>query len=113
MGVKCKIEILILVVVFLSWPVLAAGKEKSTTDRKAMEAKQAINNAETIRLKARSVDGEWRDTGRYIKKAQAAFKAGAYEKAINFAQQAHEQGEAGYSQAMSQQELQLPSYLKQ
>jgi rhodanese-related sulfurtransferase len=112
MRIKCRLGILMLVAAFVGGPVLAAGKGKAAVNQKAMEAEKAISAAEAARKKAASVDGEWRDTGKIIKKAKTAVKDGAFNQAIKLAKKAREQGEEGYSQAVSQQKLQIPSYLK-
>jgi len=75
-------------------------------------AEEAIAAAEKARKKAASVKGEWRDTGKIIKKAKAALKKGQVEKAIELANQAEHQGHAGYEQAQSQKELRVPTYLQ-
>ena len=88
----------------------AAKSSKSSGDKAAAES--AIAAAESARKKAASVDGEWRDTGKMIKKAQAALKAGDSAKAIKLAKKAEKQGKLGYEQAHAQQTLNMPSYLK-
>ena len=75
-------------------------------------AQSAIVAAESAQKKAASLDGEWRDTGKMIKKAKAAQAEGNYDQAIKLANKAERQGELGYEQAHSQKELQIPSYLK-
>jgi major membrane immunogen (membrane-anchored lipoprotein) len=75
-------------------------------------AKMAIAAADESRKKAGKVAGEWRDTAKILKKAKAAEKAGDFSKAIKLAKTAWSQGQNGYEQAMSQQELVIPSYLK-
>lgn len=77
-------------------------------------AQTAIDKAETSRTHAASVSGEWRDTGKLIKKAKAALKAGEFDKAIKLAGKAERQGSYGYEQAVSQKaqvNLTSPSYL--
>ncbi len=86
----------------------AMAAENSTS------AKSAIDKAETSRQHAASVDGEWRDTGKMIKKAKAALKEGKFDKAVKLAYAAERQGSYGYEQAVSQQSqnnLTMPSYL--
>jgi uncharacterized membrane protein YdfJ with MMPL/SSD domain len=78
----------------------------------AASAADAIARADAARKKAASVDGEWRDTGKFIKKAEEAAKAGDYEKAIKLAKKAEDEGMLGYEQQVSQRELKMPSYLK-
>ncbi len=75
-------------------------------------ASKAIAAADASRKKAGKVGGEWRDTGKMIKKAKKAAEAGDFAKAVKLAKKAWEQGQMGYDQAMSQQELRMPSYLK-
>lgn len=75
-------------------------------------AEIAIASAEKSRQHAASVDGEWRDTGKMIKKAKAAMKDGQFDKAIKLAHFAERQGKYGYEQAVSQKTLKMPSYLK-
>jgi len=88
----------------------AANSSEKSGDNAAAEA--AIAAAESARKKAASIDGEWRDTGKMIKKAQAALKAGDSAKAIKLAKKAEKQGKLGYEQAHAQQEFKTPSYLK-
>lgn len=78
----------------------------------AAAAEKAIAAAQAAQKKADSVDGEWRDTGKLIKQAQAALKAGEHDKAIKLAKQAEQQGKSGYEQAVSQKELRMPSFFK-
>ncbi|WP_428609909.1 hypothetical protein [Sedimenticola sp.] len=78
----------------------------------AAMASDAIAKAEAARKKAASVDGEWRDTGKFIKQAQEAAKAGDFAKAVKLAKKAESEGRLGYEQQMSQRELKIPSYLK-
>ena len=61
----------------------------------AQSAKQALD-------KAGSVNGEWRDSRKILKKAQAAAKSGDYDKAMSLAKKAKSQGELGYKQAVNQ-----------
>ncbi len=64
----------------------------------------AIADAQVAVKKAASVDGEWRDSGKFVKEAEAAAAAGDQEKAIKLATKAKKQGEMGYKQAVSQKE---------
>ena len=76
------------------------------------QAQNAIAAAEKAQKKAASVDGEWRDVGKFIKKAKAAQSEGKYEQAVKLANKAARHSELGYEQAYSQRELRIPSYLK-
>lgn len=76
------------------------------------QAQNAIAAAEKAQKKAASVDGEWRDIGKTIKKAKAAQSEGKYEQAVKLANKAARHSKLGYEQAYSQRELRIPSYLK-
>jgi hypothetical protein len=81
-------------------------------DGKAAEFQAAIEKAEAARKKAASVGGEWRDTGKLIKQAQAAAKKEDYSTALKLAHEAFRQGELGYQQAVSQENAGFPSYMR-
>jgi alkyl sulfatase BDS1-like metallo-beta-lactamase superfamily hydrolase len=72
----------------------------------------AIEQAKAARQKAASVKGEWRDTAQLIQKALEAAGQGDDAKAKQLAAQAREQGELGYQQAVAQQHLGLPDYMR-
>lgn len=94
---------------------LAMSSTAIAADKNADIAKAAIDKAETSRQHAASVGGEWRDTGKIIKKAKAALKDGQFDKAIKLAGKAERQGSYGYEQAVSQEaqkNIASPSYLK-
>lgn len=82
----------------------------AAADQKTAEA--AIAAADKSRKNAASVDGEWRDTAKFIKQAQAAVKDGKFDKAVKLANFAERQGKYGYEQAVSQKDFKMPSYLK-
>ena len=91
----------------------AFAADNSSADKNAIAAAEAaIAAAEKSRKKAASVDGEWRDTGKFIKQAQEALKKGDTKKAVKLASFAERQGQYGYEQAMSQKDFKMPSYLK-
>jgi hypothetical protein len=68
----------------------------------AADAAAAISAAKDAQKQASSVGGEWRDTGKMIKKAEQLLKEGKTEEAAKLAQQAEAQGMLGYMQATSQ-----------
>ena len=100
----------IVTTIILSISLALVSSMAIAADQKAAEA--AIAAAEKSRKNAASVDGEWRDTGKMIKKAKAAMKEGKFDKAIKIADFAKRQGQYGYEQAISQKTLKIPSYLK-
>lgn len=75
-------------------------------------AKAMIVEAENAQKQAASVNGEWRDVGKFIKKAKKALSSGDVAKARKLASIATEQAQLGYEQAMSQKTLRMPSYLR-
>jgi hypothetical protein len=91
--------------------VLAAGSTAcATSGPSKYEAETAIDQAVAATKKAGSVDGEWRDTGKIIKKAKAAMEKGDMEKAIKLANTAKFQGETGYAQAVAQKDVKPPAF---
>ena len=68
----------------------------------AANAEQAIADAKEAQKQANSVGGEWRDTGKMIKKAEALLKEGKTEEAAKMAEAAEVQAMLGYMQATSQ-----------
>ena len=65
-------------------------------------AEDAIADAKEAQKQADSVGGEWRDTGKMIKKAEALLKEGKAEEAERLAREAEAQAMNGYIQATSQ-----------
>lgn len=62
------------------------------------EANAAINAANMANHKAKSVNYEWRDTGKIIKKASAAKAKGNFDTAIKLANKAKRQAMNAYTQ---------------
>jgi hypothetical protein len=67
-----------------------------------MSAEASIAAAKDAQKQAKSVGGEWRDTGKMIKKAEKLLKEGKAKEAAKIAQEAEAQGMLGYMQATSQ-----------
>ncbi len=74
----------------------------ATANAAGMSAEETIAAAKEAQKQAASVGGEWRDTGKMIKKAEALLKAGKEEEARKMAEAAEAQGMLGYMQATSQ-----------
>ena len=81
---------------------LSAGTYLATASAAGMSAETAIAAAKGARKQAISVGGEWRDTGKMIKKAEALLKKGKTEEAAKMAEAAEVQAMLGYMQATSQ-----------
>lgn len=65
-------------------------------------AEDAIADAKAAQKQAHSVGGEWRDTGKIIKKAEKLLSEGKSEEAEKLARAAEAQGMLGYMQATAQ-----------
>ncbi len=89
---------------------LMMGSTAFAADKAAAE--KAIADAKTAAKMADSVGGEWRDTGKTIKKAEAAAKEGDFDKAVKLADTARYEGEIGLAQAESQKGVGNPDFLK-
>lgn len=72
---------------------------------------KAYASAEAAVKKAASMKNEWRDSGKLLKKAKEAAKAGKLDKAISLAKAAEFQGKTGQQQAMAQANAGNPDYL--
>jgi len=68
----------------------------------AGSADDAIAAAKDAQKQANSVGGEWRDTGKMIKKAEKLLKEGKAMEAEELARKAEAQAMIGYIQATSQ-----------
>lgn len=79
----------------------------------ADDSAAAISAAKEAQKKASSVGGEWRDIGKFIKKAEEAAKSGDAKKAMKLANKAKAQAENGYKQAMAESTIsEFPAYMK-
>ncbi len=65
---------------------------------------KAMSDAKAAIQKARSVNYEWRDSGKILKKAAKLAKAGNYAKALKLALKAKQQGELAYAQSIDQKD---------
>ncbi|MCU7846355.1 MAG: SoxXA-binding protein [Candidatus Thiodiazotropha sp. (ex Monitilora ramsayi)] len=103
-----------LILLFTLLAAIAFGGTTTTLladEASAAKVQKLIDAAEAARKEAASVNGEWRDTAKMIKKAKAKLAKGDYVGAAKLANEAAKQGHLGYEQAMSQKELKMPSYL--
>ena len=89
----------------------AAKSAAAMSDPMAGKAQAAIDEAKAAQKAAASVGGEWRDTGKTIKKAEAALKEGKFADAIKLANKAKFEGEAGKKQAEEQKNATIPDYV--
>ena len=81
---------------------IASGTCLIPANAAGMNAEMTIAAAKEARKQAISVGGEWRDTGKMIKKAEALLAAGKTEEAAKMAEAAEAQAMLGYMQATSQ-----------
>ena len=61
-----------------------------------------VSEAKAEIKKAKSVGGEWRDSGKFLKEAEKAEKAGDMDKAMKLAKKALFQGKMGQTQASAE-----------
>ena len=71
----------------------------TTGDDAANAAEQAIADAKAANAEVAAMGYEWRDTGKMIEQAEAAFADGDYDKALELANQALAQAEDAKRQA--------------
>lgn len=103
---------LLLISSLLAWVIATGLATTSMADEASAEkVNKLITAADNARKQAASVGGEWRDTGKMIKKAKTLLEKGDFVAAAKLANKATKQGHLGYQQAMSQKELKMPSYL--
>lgn len=65
-------------------------------------AKEAIAAAEAASKAAKKAGNEWRDTGKFIKKAKAALEKKDFAKAVKLANKARKQGEMAQAQGKAE-----------
>ena len=78
------------------------AEETTQADPAQASAKQAIADAYAALDEAKAVGAEWRDTGKYLKKAQKAYDAGDYAKAEKIANAMKLQSENAVSQQQAE-----------
>ena len=84
---------------------IAAFAAAFTPSAFAANAEGAIADAKAAQKQASSVGGEWRDTGKMIKKAEELLAAGKADEAEAVAREAEAEGMLGYMQATGQSKL--------
>lgn len=87
-----------------SFATASFAEESADTLKAAVEAATASQKA------AKAVGGEWRDIGKFLKKAEASGAAGDFAKAVKLANKAASQGEMGKAQMEGQTNLDFPAY---
>jgi methionine aminopeptidase len=87
-----------------SFTTLSIAAETADTLKSAVEA------ASTAQKAAAAVGGEWRDIGKFLKKAAKLEKKGNFDKAVKLAKKAEEHGKLGKAQMEGQNNLEFPSY---
>lgn len=86
----------------------ASTPETSSSDATA-QAQQAIAAAKAANDQAKAVNYEWRDTGKFIKEAEAALASGDTAKAIALADKAKQQADTAVAQQKANHQLYLDS----
>lgn len=105
-----------LVTVSLAIPAQAVAKSCGhpcvINELTIQDANAAIARAKEAQKMAASVESEWRDLGKLLRKAEDAAAKGKIEEAIALAKKAETQGRLGYEQGMAQSELRIPEFFK-
>jgi hypothetical protein len=83
--------------------LVACAGTTVAADEKSFNA--TYEAADSARKKAASMNYEWRDTGKMLKKAKEAAGKGDYETAEKLAKKAKFQGEMAVAQANEQEQL--------
>lgn len=82
----------------------------SFAEETADTLKAAIDAAKTSQAAAAAVGGEWRDVGKFLKKAEELGAAGEFDKAVKLAKKADTQSQLGKAQMEGQTNLDFPAY---
>ena len=82
----------------------------SFAEETADTLKAAIDAAKASQEAAAAVGGEWRDIGKFLKKAEELGAAGDFDKAVKLAKKADTQGQLGKAQMEAQHDLDFPAY---
>ena len=85
------------------------GTKEKSADQSAYEA--AVAEATAEQKKAKKAGGEWRDIGKFLKKADAAAKKGDYKTATKLAKKVKFQAQMGQAVAKEQAGVGNSSYL--
>jgi hypothetical protein len=72
---------------------------------------KAVTAAQAAIKQAAAMDDEWRDSGKLLKKAAEAAKAGDFDKAVKLAKAAEFQGKMAQEQAKANANAGNPDYL--
>ncbi len=80
--------------------------------REEIQFDKDVAEAKAWKKKAASVGGEWRDTGKMMKKAEKAASEGDYATATKLVKKAKGQWKMGYEQAMAEKNAGNPDYLR-
>lgn len=91
-----------LFIVMLALGLVAGCATDGGASDSANSAEQAIANAKSSNAQAKKMGAEWRDTGKIIKKAEAALAAGDEDKAKKLAGKAQRQAEFAMQQAKNE-----------
>lgn len=75
------------------------------TDPKAAEAEKAIADAKDAIAKAKENNWIWRDTEKFLKEAEKAYKEGKYDEAIKLANKAKDQANLAVEQYQKEQQM--------
>ena len=93
-----------IIALVLGLAVGCASTPDESTDADQTTAASAIAAAKSENAQAKKMGAEWRDTGKLLKKAEAAMKAGDEAKAIKLADKARRQAEIAQKQYKAEEQ---------
>jgi len=93
-----------IIALVLGLAVGCASTPDESTDADQTTAASAIAAAKSENAQAKKMGAEWRDTGKLLKKAEAAMKAGDEAKAIKLADKARRQAEIAQQQYKAEEQ---------
>ena len=98
------------VLVIATFTAVSCFATASYAEETADTLKAAIDAAKASQKAAAEVGGEWRDIGKFLKKAEELGAAGDFAKAVKLAKKADTQGQLGKAQMEGQSNLDFPAY---
>jgi predicted transcriptional regulator len=96
------VAVSVIMVACGSNPVTETMKSVKSVGKMDSSVGAAIKAAKAAKKKSAAADAEWRDMGKYIKKAEKLAKSGKNAEALKLANKVVKQGELGLAQAAAQ-----------
>ncbi len=98
------------ILMIATFATVSSFSNMTLAEENADSLKTAVEAAKTAKKAAATVGGEWRDIGKFLKKAKKLAADGKFDKAVKLAKKAETQGKLGKAQMEGQTNLEFPSY---